>query len=506
MRFLFVYPDFLEATKLVKSIPGNYNEGIASISAVLRQGGHDTFLLHLTYMPTREDFIRQVKSFSPDMIGFSVRTSALGFVTEMAGWLDDAMGEVYVIAGGYHASLAPEEVITLRGIDAVCLGEGEFVTLDFVSSFEANGRPDLSADSFWIREGDTIHKNPVRPYLLDVDALPFPDLDIFDFPRLKSNATQNTAEVIVSRGCLYSCTYCANAQLRNLYPDKKHYTRFRSPENAIAYLERQLEKDPKIEAFNFNDAILNMYEDWFYAFTQLYMEKIGKKYTCNLRFDHMDEKMARRLADSGCYLVTIGLENGNEAFRRKYLRRTMDNDHIVEVSHMLRRFGVIVYTYNIIGLPHETLELSLETIRLNARMHTDNIVASNFFPYPATEIRRIAEEAGFIDPSVSPHDPMQLRQPNFKRSDFMYVKYSFLKLIKKYRKIYSRYQGEDQARRLGALDRRICGRHHPRKLIGAFRRRTHLAQVAIKRVASRRLPALYKKLRNLVIRRKAAAR
>ncbi|MCL2747436.1 MAG: B12-binding domain-containing radical SAM protein [Oscillospiraceae bacterium] len=504
VNFLFIYPDFLEATRHIKTIPGNYNEGIASISAVLRRGGHNTCLYHQTYMPDKEGFIERVKSYSPDIIGFTVRTSALDFVAEMAGWLDEALPGVFVMAGGYHPSLAPDEVIGLRGIDAVCLGEGEYVTLDFVDSFAQSGQPDTKSDSFWIKCDDgTICKNPVRPFVEDLDTLPFPDLDLFNIRRLKSNATQNTAEVIVSRGCLYSCTYCANAQLRNIYPDKKRYTRFRSPENAVALLEKVLEKDPEIEAFNFNDAILNMYTDWFYAFTALYKERIGKKYTCNLRFDHLDEKMARELADSGCYLVTIGLENGNEDFRKKYLKRVMKNEHIIEVSHMLKRFGIIVYTYNIIGLPFETLALSLETIKLNARMHTDNVIASNFFPYPATEIRRIAEEAGFLDPSVSPHDPVQLRMPNYPRRDFMYVKFGFLKLIRKYRKIYQKYEGDDLARRIARLDGKIMGKRHPRGLIGAVRRRRHLMVVSLKRNVSRLLPAIYKKLRARSIKSKA---
>ena len=505
LNFLFIYPDFLEATKRVRSIPGNYNEGIASISAVLKQDGHQTRLYHLTHLPDKEEFIEKVRAFSPDIIGFTVRTSALGFVETMAGWLNERLPDVYVIAGGYHPSLAPEEVIGIDGIDAVCLGEGEFVTLEFVNDFAKNGCPNRKTDSFWVKGPDgEITKNPVRPYVTDLDALPFPDFDLFDFRKLKSNATQNTAEVIVSRGCLYSCTYCANAQLRNIYPDKKHYTRFRSPENAVALLEKALEKDPNIEYINFNDAILNMYEDWFYAFAKLFQERIHRKYTCNLRFDHLNEEMARQLADSGCYLVTIGLENGNEAFRKKYLKRVMNNEHIIEISHMLKRLGVIVYTYNIIGLPHETLALSLETIKLNARMHTDNIIASNFFPYPATEIRRIAEEAGFLDPAVSPHDPVQLRQPNYPRSDFMYIKYSFLKLIKKYRKIYKKYSGLELALMIIHLDRKILSNRHPRRMIAFHRRLTHLFVVSLKRIASQRLPSVYKNLRRRSIQKKTS--
>ena len=496
MRVLLIYPDFLEETKYARNIPGNYSEGLASLSAVLKQGGHSVELYHLTYMPAKAEFIDRVKGYDPGIIGISIRTNALGFAAEMAAWLDEEMPDVYVMAGMYHPSLAPEETICLRGIDAICLGEGEYVCLDFVDFFAKSGEPDINADSFWVKDRDgVIHKNPIRPFVADLDTLPFPDIDIFDYRNLRSNAQQNTAEVIVSRGCIFSCTYCANAQLRNIYPDKTHYARFRSPENAIRLLERVLEKDPNIECFSFNDAILNVFADWFYAFTALYKRRIKKKYVCNLRIDLLDEKMINELADSGCYLVTIGLEIGNEEYRKKYLNRVMKNDHIVEVSHMLKSAGIIVNAYNIIGLPYETLALSLETVKLNAQMHTDNVIISMFQPFPSTRLREIAEEAGFLDPDVSPNDPVQLRMPGYSRSDMLYIRYSFMKLMRQYRRLYQTLEGESLDRAVRRLDGIVLGGRHPRRLIGAVRRRKHQSLVYAKRVVSRYLPSVYKMLR-----------
>ncbi|MCL2628917.1 MAG: B12-binding domain-containing radical SAM protein [Oscillospiraceae bacterium] len=498
INVLLIYPDFIEKTKNKRGIPGNYNEGLASISAVLKEAGHDVCLYHQTYMPDKKEFVQKVGEFKPDIIGIAIRTSALSYATQMALWLDEEFSDIFVMAGMYHASLAPSEVISLRGIDAVCIGEGEYPCRDFVSYFAENGKLDLEAESFWVKDLDgTVHKNPVRAYIADLDELPFPDLDLFDYPNLYSNKLQQTAEVILGRGCVYSCTYCANAELRNLYPEKAGYTRFRSPENAIRLLERVLEKDPKIECFSFNDAILNVFEDWFYEFAALYKERIGKKFVCNLRVELINEKMVKVLAEAGCYLVTIGIESGNEELRTKYLKRTMKNDHIISVSHMLKNAGIIVNTYNIIGLPYETPKMSLETIKLNAQMHTDNIVISYFYPYPQTKILEIAEEAGFIDVTINRNDPVRLRMPQYKRSDIIYFRYSFLMFIKKYRKVYKNFSGEKLDKEINRLDGIILGDRHPRKLIGIFRRRTYRATVALKRIASLYLPFVYKKLKGL---------
>ena len=505
LNVLFIYPDFLEATRKVRNIPGNYSEGIASLSAVLKEGGHRVSLYHLTYMPEKEDFLSAVRGFKPDIIGISIRTSAFLFAAEMVGWLEEALPDIFVIAGMYHPSLAPGEVIGLEGVDAVCIGEGEYACLDFVNYFAKHGRLDLDAQSFWVKDLDgTVYKNPVRPFITDLDRLPFPDLDIFDYCNLRSNSQQNTAEVIVSRGCVYSCTYCANAQLRKVYPSISGYARFRSPKNAIELLECALAKDPGIECFSFNDAILNVFEDWFYEFTALYKERIKKRYVCNLRVELINEKMVRELADSGCYLVVIGLENGNEEYRTKYLHRKMTNDHVVQVSRMLKDAGILVNVYNIIGLPHETLELSLETVKLNARMHADSTVISFFAPYPSTKLREIAEEAGFIDPSIDPNDVLQLRMPGFSRGDIFYIRYSFMKLMRQYRKLYTGYTGDRLDQEVAKLDAKVLGKRHPRWLIGAIRRRTHHAEVLAKRTASRYLPSMYKALRGIRDKKAAA--
>ena len=506
LSVLLIYPDFIEATKHIKNIPGNYNEGLASISAVLKSAGHEVSLYHLRYMPDKEEFITHIRSGNPDIIGISVRTSALSYVAEFSSWLNTELPEIYVMAGMYHASLAPEDVIALPGVDAVCIGEGEIACLEFIEYYAEHGEPKLNAESFWIKSNGAIHKNPVKPFIEDLDSLPFPDLDLFDYENLRSNLQQNTAEVILGRGCVYSCTYCANAQLRNIYPEKKNYTRFRSPERSIQLLQRVLEKDPNIEFFSFNDAILNVYEDWFYTFTALYKEKIKKKFVCNLRFDLLNERMIKELADAGCYLVTIGLEIGNEEYRKKYLYRVMDNEHIVNVSHTLKKHNIIVNSYNIIGLPHETLELTLETIKLNARMHTDNVVISLFYPYPSTKLREIAEEGGFLPPHIDPNDPIQLVMPEYPRHDIIYARYSFMTLMKMYRKLFASYTGDELKRKVDILDKKILSKHHPRHFIGIVRKTKHEFNVSAKRIASRYLPALYKGLRGLRDRRNAGKR
>ncbi|MCL1866366.1 MAG: hypothetical protein FWF82_03035, partial [Oscillospiraceae bacterium] len=95
---LLIYPDFLEEDKFNKNKLGNYSEGLASISAVLKQSGYDVKLYHMLYMPDKKEFIRRLREefsvVNPNIadgesartaIGFSMRTTAMPFVSELAG-------------------------------------------------------------------------------------------------------------------------------------------------------------------------------------------------------------------------------------------------------------------------------------------------------------------------------------------------------------------------------------------------------------------------------------
>ena len=76
-RMLLVYPDYTDRDSTKRVSGGNYSEGLASISAVLKQGGHDVRLLHLLNLHTEEDFKRRLREAGEfDIIGFSIRTTA----------------------------------------------------------------------------------------------------------------------------------------------------------------------------------------------------------------------------------------------------------------------------------------------------------------------------------------------------------------------------------------------------------------------------------------------
>ncbi len=432
-KVLIVYPDFVENSAGTQ-LKGSYSEGIASISAVLKQGGHDVALYHLGAMVSREEYLKEVAAQKPDMIAFSAWTSAYKYVKQMLVWTKEAT-KIFTMVGGYHATLCPEEVITDVGVDSVCIGEGEYPMLDVCNRLE---NPDelYATTSIWFnRNGEQI-RNPVRPYIADLDSLPMPDLELFDFGSFLSSRIK-TAIVMVSRGCIFSCTYCANSQLREVYPKSKSYARFKSPEKAIAYLKLILEKYPFFEYFNFMDSILNMKKDWFNAFIELYAKEIHVPFACRLRLDLLDEEVVRKLKDANCYLVDVGIESGDEEIRSKYLHRNMSDELIERTFSYFRKYKISTLCFNIVGLPYETLKRSLKTIKLNARIKPNKMVVSIFYPFPHTKLTDMAWEAGFIHDKTDWTKEVICDQPLYPDAQVIFAQHYFRIYVRLYKLCYA---------------------------------------------------------------------
>ena len=94
---LLVYPDYTDRDVKGKVSGGNYSEGLASISAVLKQGGHDVGLFHLLYLHNEEDFKQQLKAKGEyDIIGFSIRTTAFPDAKQYIRWTREVYPDVVI--------------------------------------------------------------------------------------------------------------------------------------------------------------------------------------------------------------------------------------------------------------------------------------------------------------------------------------------------------------------------------------------------------------------------
>jgi len=421
LKFTFVYPDFeysitKNGANIIKG--GWYSEGIAQLASIIENLGWNVDLIHLTEPIQKESFIRLLKKSNPDIIGFSVRTGVWRKAKEMIKYASNL--KKFVIVGSYHPTLWPDEVIQWKGVNAICIGEGEQPVIKLIKNYK-NSNKLRKIESLWVKEKNgKIYKNKIHPLIEDLNTLPLPKFEIFDFSKLLSSKIK-TATVVLTRGCPYNCTYCWNNYARSLYPNKHKYVRFRNPNNCINYINKVLKVYPEILTFRFQDDLWPFHNDWFDKFSKLYIEGIKIRFECHLRADLLNDKIIKTLKRMGCFGIYFGVESGNDYIRNKILKRNMSKESLLNAFKTCKKYKIKTHAYNIVGIPHENMRKVLDTIKLNAKLEPTDMFYFIFFPYAGTELSNIAIESKFYDPR-KPLDPIiNIEMPDFKGNQIRFA-------------------------------------------------------------------------------------
>ena len=118
---------------------------------------------------------------------------------------------------------------------------------------------------------------------------------------------------------------------------------------------------------------------------------------CNVNPVAYDGTKARKLNDSGCDDIRFGVESGSERVKKDILRRPVPNAKVIDAFRINRELGMMTSSFNMIGLPTETREEVLDTLRLNAQISPDTVKVMTFYPFKNTPIYDLCEELGLID-------------------------------------------------------------------------------------------------------------
>lgn len=487
MKVTFVYPELSH----YPNWKGSFHFGVAWISAVLKEAGHRTSLIHLTRRISEVDFVRTVQRGLPtDLLAFSSTTNEYSYVRQMASWAKRHF-DIPTVCGGTHATIAPEDAISARGIDMICLGEGEQTLLELCEHLE-RGEDIANIRSLWIKRDGTVIKNSVRPLIEELDRLPFPDREVFHCNTLEE-MEERRLTVLASRGCPYNCTYCCNRAIRQQYPNPKRYFRFRSVENVVAEIEAALDRYPAIERVIFHDDILTVDKEWFATFSTEYRRRIGLPFACNSRANLMDDTMARQLREAGCVRVNMGIESGNDYIRTEILNRKMSCEQIVRAFAVCKRHGMRTYSFNMVGLPLEGMPAMLDTIKLNAQISPAEIQTSIFYPYPRTELYRLCLERGLLRGQETLDNYFEdtiLRLDTIGRKQILFVRAYFPQLVR----LYSWLQRLPKWMREPAIQAADKVLSSPTFPYGLF---LILQSLSLKRILRGRFPGLYWLLRPL---------
>lgn len=386
MKILFIYPIPSPRLQIRR-----YQTGIGSISAFLKMYQHKTGL----YVPHsyREDVITsKMDTFKPDLVAFSLTSNQAHLAFRIVDYISSQYN-IPIIVGGVHPTVAPEDCIHRKGIMGICRGEGEEAMLDLVTALEEK-REYSSIKNFWFKIDGKVIRNPSRPLQNDLDKLPFPDREIFNYQKLLHDYPQ--VEIMAGRGCPYRCSYCVNAFLQRFSEDSAGFIRQRSVDNVLMELEEIVRNYNNIQTILFQDDIFAINRSWLEEFSQNYRKRFRIPFWCNMRVDVIDKEKLGWLREAGCIQINVGIESGNDFIRRSVLNRDLSREKIVNTCRLAKDMGFRIFTFNMVGLPYETVDTIRDTIEINREICPDYIFCSIFYPYPGTEVYELCRRNGWL--------------------------------------------------------------------------------------------------------------
>jgi anaerobic magnesium-protoporphyrin IX monomethyl ester cyclase len=385
--------------------------GVRSLHAVLAQAGFPTDLIffrdHLDPArphPSEREYqllLDLILEQKPALLGLSFRSFGFKIASRITRAVKARL-DTLVVWGGTHPTLAPEDCAAEA--DVVCLGEGEGAMLELAEAVR-DGREISGIRNLWVRQGEKIIRNPLRPLQQDLDSLPFPVLgdqgkfvierdQLFPFDPYLGPRNAGDYYLAASRGCPFVCDYCCNSAFRRIYQGGGAYVRRRSPEHVLAELE-QAQKQLKLEKVAFMDEVFSLDKTWTLSICRGYQERVGLPFKCEVHPQTVDEELVAGMKAANLAYAVVGVQSGSERVRRELYHREMSNAEILAAAELLHRFEVIPYYDLILDNPYETEDDLAQTLDLVCRLPRPfnlEIFSLAFFPGTAITERALANQ------------------------------------------------------------------------------------------------------------------
>lgn len=394
---------------------------IPQVAGWVFERGHDAMLVEYGRRP--DQAIRELEAFAPDIVAYSVCSNEIDRYLAINRELKRRL-RFFTLFGGAHPTYIPS-LVEEEGVDAICRGEADLAFPLFLDRFGADAMYDVPNFAFRMPDG-AIRENPLADLAPDLDAFPFPARELV-FDKSPFMARSPIKAFMAGRGCPFGCAHCFNSAYNRLYVGKGRIMRTKS----VGYLIREIrsvrERYP-LTFVRFHDDVFGYEQDWLAEFADRFPKEVGLPFSCYMHPRMATDDAVRRLKQAGCHAICMAVECGNERIRNEVLNRAVSNEEIVEAARRFREAGLRLFTFNMVGIPGETDEDILDTIRLNRRIGADFADVSVFQPYPGTQAHAYCREHGLLASENGGFDNIYSRSylnldPAFKHRIFVWHKW-----------------------------------------------------------------------------------
>lgn len=384
MKITLINAQICEANNLVPPL------GILAIGSFLQKHGFTVQLIDEDIFLT--NFSSTVCAFKPDIIGISFLTPAYTRAKKIVSTLKPLCPDALFCAGGFHASILPEQVMAAFSLDFCVIGEGELTMLEICQHITQNLPLSMVPGICYATPDGRTELSPPRQLLDNLDVLPVPATHLLSYERyllppglFRGVAMDRVTTISTSRGCPFHCSYCGGRKLFN------GRVRLRSTVSIRAELE-YLIATHHIRGLWIIDECFTIDRERAWQIADIIAE-YGLAWGVQTRVDLVDQDIIRHFKQCGCIEINFGVESGVSRILGM-LKKGATTDAALQAFAWCRNYGMRTTANFMIGSPTETEAEMLETFNFAKRLRASYTIFHITTPLPGTELYEQALASG----------------------------------------------------------------------------------------------------------------
>ncbi len=361
--------------------------GLGYIASFLIERGHAVTIID-TRVSSLEELARVVSRGDHQLVGFTATTPMFKEANALAKVVKDLSPTTYIAVGGPHVTMVTSSVLQDTWFDFAVYGEGEETAAELVNLIE-HGHPTTSElakmPGLIFRDNGAIVLNEPRPFVENLDDLPFPALHLFDLDRYSFH------RMLTSRGCPFRCNYCLVNRIWS------REVRYRSIENSIAEI-RHILQHHGYRVFAFSDDVFNFSMQRTWDFCQaLIDEGLNIIWTlAGIRLKTVTPELVSKMIEAGCSGINVGIQSINDGVL-KNMERGESSEDIRRGLAILRQFVIPVWGQFMIGNIGDTLEAVRESVEFAKVAGLRRASFYSAIPFYGTKLwDHVAEQGAFL--------------------------------------------------------------------------------------------------------------
>ena len=350
----------------------------------------------------------EIAEIKPDVVGISsLFTPYYREALEVAAQVKKHLN-IPVVMGGSHASAVPESLLSSSHVDYVINGEGEKPLVEFLQYLKGEKRIENVPNLIYKRDGKLIN-NPTSENF-SMDELPFPDLKDLTPGNYRFTGKPMTF-MITSRSCPHKCSFCS------VHTTFGADYRRRSLENVLEEIELRYSQGYRV--IDFEDDNLTYYKSTFKElcrrlisrFPNREMEFVAMN---GISYLSLDEELLELMFQAGFSHLNLALVSSDKTVRES-TKRPHTLEAYLKVVHKGVQLGFKIVSYQILGLPNESLDSMIQTLAFNTRLPV-LLGASPFYLTPASPMARGLDftEKDYVKARLT---AMAIETDEFRRAD-----------------------------------------------------------------------------------------